>query len=449
MLLPSCLTLLLLSVSDPASVTLPEALARARAHHPTLEAARLRVEAARKELAVVDASWLPTVGVLAEVVGSSTNNSTTTVLSNGAVDLPRIGATRVSATPDFTPAVSTVLAVGARQLIYDFGRLAAQREAANAGEALERARLDGARLDVDLAVRRAFYAVLAAHAVLEASTQAQTRARAHRDFAKTAVEAQVRPPIELTRAEADLERATVGQLKAASGLRSARLVLASLVGDAALELDAVGASEPPAPLPEPEWVKTQALDADPSLREAAAELQVSRAQAEQAAAQRRPNLFATAALSGRNGGAAPSSGTAPAGYGLVPAVPNYDLGVVFSWPLLDLAATERQAAAGLRADARAATLQAQRDRATERALLLLEQARVTTEALGALERTADAARANGAQAEARFRAGLGTSTELADAETLRTEAEINVAIGRFDALTARAALDRALATEKP
>jgi outer membrane protein TolC len=57
----------------------------------------------------------------------------------------------------------------------------------------------------------------------------------------------------------------------------------------------------------------------------------------------------------------------------------------------------------------------------------------------------DAARANQAQAEARFKSGLGTSVELAEAEALLAEAEIRKALGEFDVARARAALGRALA----
>ena len=49
------------------------------------------------------------------------------------------------------------------------------------------------------------------------------------------------------------------------------------------------------------------------------------------------------------------------------------------------------------------------------------------------------------QAEARFKAGLGTSVELAEAEALLAEAEIRKALGEFDVARARAALGRALA----
>ena len=78
----------------------------------------------------------------------------------------------------------------------------------------------------------------------------------------------------------------------------------------------------------------------------------------------------------------------------------------------------------------------------------MQQAYVTLEenqtALISLGRAFEAARANYAQAEARFKAGLGTSLELADAENVRTDAEIQLAVGQFEARRARAVLSRLL-----
>jgi outer membrane protein TolC len=74
----------------------------------------------------------------------------------------------------------------------------------------------------------------------------------------------------------------------------------------------------------------------------------------------------------------------------------------------------------------------------------LAEAEVARAALPALERSTTAAQANLDQANARFKAGLGTSVELADAEALLTEAQIQLALGRFDEARARARLARAL-----
>ncbi len=72
---------------------------------------------------------------------------------------------------------------------------------------------------------------------------------------------------------------------------------------------------------------------------------------------------------------------------------------------------------------------------------------VARAALPALERAVEAARANYAQAEARFKAGLSDTVELADAEALRTQAEIDLIVGQFDLARARVAFGRAIAEE--
>jgi outer membrane protein TolC len=70
---------------------------------------------------------------------------------------------------------------------------------------------------------------------------------------------------------------------------------------------------------------------------------------------------------------------------------------------------------------------------------------VARSALVAFENAVTAARANYDQADARFRAGVGTAVELADAEAVRADAEISLAMGQFDVARARAAFGRAIA----
>ena len=63
----------------------------------------------------------------------------------------------------------------------------------------------------------------------------------------------------------------------------------------------------------------------------------------------------------------------------------------------------------------------------------------------ALQNAVARARANWQQADARFGAGIGNAVELADAEAVRTDAEIQVALGQFDLERTRAAFGRAIA----
>ena len=86
-----------------------------------------------------------------------------------------------------------------------------------------------------------------------------------------------------------------------------------------------------------------------------------------------------------------------------------------------------------------------RQRFTTAVAASYETLSVSLAAVPALERAAQAANANYEQADARFKAGLGSSVELADAEALRLQAEVDLAIGRFEQGRARARLARALA----
>src|SRR6478752_2807460 len=335
------------AVVEPPSVpemSLRTALSYAQAHEPGLQAARERLRAAKQEAEVPAAQWSPTFGALAEFVEGTSNNSTATQLSAGAVDLPRIGGTAVSDRAQFRPEATTLLAIGARQEIYDFGRIAAQSAAARALAAISESELRHTRLDLRLAVTNGYYSVRA-----------------------------VREAIEKVRAEHALGESLSASL--------------------------------------------------------------------------RPNLSASAALSMRAGGAAASNDVVAEGRGFVPNVPNYSLGVVLNWPFFEPVTQARVRALHAREHALADEVEVARQRAFSRTRQAYQGVAIADAALGALENSVRAARANHEQAEGRFRAGLGTATELADAETLRLDAEVERAIGRFQAATARAELERAIADE--
>jgi outer membrane protein len=159
----------------------------------------------------------------------------------------------------------------------------------------------------------------------------------------------------------------------------------------------------------------------------------------------RPNLTLTAAITGRAGGAPPSSGVSASDSGWLPNVPNWDVGAVLSWPLFDPVVHAQEVASRSAEDVRRNELELARFNevaAIREAYVLVVVAR---RALPALEQSLDAARANWSQADARFRAGLGTAVELADAETVLADAEIQLALGVFDVARTRAVFGRAIA----
>jgi outer membrane protein len=427
------------------AMTLDQALAYARAHQPSLQVALARVQAAAADTRVARAQWRPAFGATVQAFEGTANNSTASYLGVPEVDVPRIGGTPADTSRSWKPSTSTFAAVGGGQEVFDFGRIAAQAAVADVAYETERHRADAERLRVDLLVRDAYYGVHGARAVLRAAEDAYQRALVHRDMAAAGVKSGLHAPIELTRAEADLTRFDVGRVRAQGSLDNARAVFAAAVGADALMLDAAGEADLLQPAPPPEVGMQQALERDPTLDEARSRIRGSEAVSRAIAAEMRPDLSLTATLSGRDGTAAPSASGAAAASDFNrywPDIPNWDAGLVLRVPLYDPVVSARRDAAAARiqtAQADLAALTQEERAAVQRAYVALQ---VTRAALVSLARAVDAAHANYAQAEARFKAGLGTSLELADAEAVRTDAEIQLAIGQFDALRARAVLAR-------
>lgn len=428
------------------TLTLEEALIHARAHQPELRAALARVAAEQQAAEVPRAEWYPTVGATAQLFGGTANNTTGSYIApGGGMDIPRIGGTRSVSSGTWRPYPSTIAGVGLNQEIFDFGRIAARAAAADARVDIERQRSRSVLLEVTFDVQESYFAVLAAKAVLLASDEAYERARVHRDLAKAGVDAGLRSPIEATRAEADLTRFDIGRIRARGGLATARAVFAATVGVDDPALDAGAAPQKAADLPALEHAIQQASAKDPRIQEAIARLRAEEQRTRAIGAELRPELMLTGTLTGRAGGAPPSgNGETADANGWLPNVANWDVGIVFSWPLFDGVISARKDASRSTEEVRRQELLVVR---TQQVAIIREAyvaVDVARTALPGLQRAVEAARANYAQADARFRSGLGTSVELADAEGLRTDAEIQVALGEFQLARARSQFGRAI-----
>lgn len=430
-------------------MTLPDALAFARSHQPSIALARTRVRTAQAIASVADAQWLPQVSGLGEVVGGSNNNTSTSYVGGGSIGLVRIGGSSAVTKGALTPYASTIVGLGATQELFDFGRIAAQKVALESLAELARYRGEADALEVGLLVRQAYFAVHAAHAVASASDAAWSRAKVHRDLAAAGVASGLRPPLELTRAEAALLGFEVDRIRARGGLEVARGVLAAAIGATEGELDVTGdpVEEATARPPLQEALRL-AESRDPLLKEALAAVRAQQATTTGIGAETLPNVFATTSLSTRAGGAPLANGTTPTGQGFLPVIPNWDVGVVLTVPLFDGVVRARERASLAKEE----ELRAQLD--NRRALAIADVRRawwsavIAERSLPALERALEAARANWIQADSRFKAGLASIVEVADAEALLTQADIRLAIGKFEDRRARAVLARALAEDR-
>jgi outer membrane protein TolC len=426
-------------------MSLGDAIAYARAHQPAVLAGIARVAAQKEAANIPRAQWQPLIGVNAQILGATANNTTASYISPTYMDIPRIGATRAVSGGTWQPYASTYVGAGITQEGFDFGRIAAQTAAADALVDVTKQTAANALLDVTYGVEESYFATYAAKAVLKASEDAYTRAKSHRDLAKSGVDAGMRSPIELTRAEADLARFDAGRIRARGGLETAQAVYAASVGVPDASLDVVGTPPTPLDLPALNDAIVQAGARDPRILGALAQLRTQENQTRAIRAETRPDISLTGTISGRAGGAPPSSGDGATNDGWLPNVPNWDVGAVFSWPLFDPVVRARGEASEAAEQVRREELNQARFEEVAAIREAYVAAVVAREALPALQQSLDAARANWAQADARFRSGLGTAVELADAEAVLADAEINLALGIFDVARTRAIFGRRIA----
>jgi outer membrane protein TolC len=438
-----------LNFTEPRqAMTLAQALDFARAHHPRLKVADAEVRFARELAEEPKARWLPSFGVTAQVVGSSNNNSATNWLgSKGAVEFPRIAGTGFLQHPsdiDWKPYLNTSVGVSGEQLVFDSGRIAAELAVADALTDAQQASKEDRQLSVELGVRETYFATLAARAVVEVARQAERRASVHRDEAHARVTQGVRSRVEELRAEADLARFQVGVLRAEAGLRSAQAAFAEAVG-APSPLGAV--DEPgvaaPTTVPTLEVVLDDAARRDPVVREALLRERAAQAEVRLATTELLPEVYVVATVSSAAGGA-PKEGTTSQTWGLgaVPWVPDYFAGAVLSWRFFDPVRRARQTSAERAGEITVAELENVQQQSIARVQQAWVRAQVAAQSLPALENARLAAQANYEQAEVRVNSGLGTAVELADAEALRTSAEVELVLGRFEVVRARASLVR-------
>lgn len=433
---------------SPPKITLKDAVEFALKNQPAVKEALARVAARTTDVGIPRGQWLPTVGVSAQLLGGTANNTTASYLNEAWTPTPRVGGTTSTnaAGANWSPEPSTFVGLGVTQEAFDFGRITAEIQAANSLVAAEQRSAEARAFDVRLGVEEAYFAVYSAKAVLAATDEAYSRERLQFELARQGVGAGLRPPIDQTRIQAQLARFDVVRIRNRGALRIAQSLLAAAVGSPELALDIADAPPTPAELPPLDVAIQHALQKEPGLQAAMARISAQEDATQAAYAQLRPDLFLVGTLNSRAGGSKPSgSAPVPDGNGWIPSVPNWQVGLVLSWPIFEgtfwakghasaqLEVVRREEAALFRQELLARV---------ENAYVAVVVAR---EALPRIRASLEAARANYAQADARFRSGLGSATDLADAASLWVEAQTALALGEFDLARSRAAFGRAIA----
>ncbi len=380
------LAMLLVSVAAPAfaaPVAMEDLVARALSQSPTLHAAKAAASAQQEFEGVARSGYLPQVGLNAGL-------SQTTSVSPG----------QLSTDPFSLGSTSVTL----RQSLWTFGKRSAATQQAEAQTEAAVAQADLRAVEVAYGVRQAYLNWVQATG-LQAQAGEQVRvAETTLSEAQARVKAGLSAQLDVTRAQATLAQAKAALAGAKATTAQARRSLSAAIG----QTDLV-AGEPNFPA-EPELARRSLLELEgmalkhPTLRTVQAQVEQAAASRQAAKASGNPDLSADASYGLRSRNAV--------------GAPNWSAGVTMTWPLFSPAVNSQvRAAEGQEASVKANLESRRLDvlRDVDNAYLALEGSK---ERVPAAKAALEAARANLAQAQGRYRAGVGSIIEVADAQSL-------------------------------
>jgi outer membrane protein TolC len=425
-----CLSGLL--ATQAQALTLEQALERAMAQHPQLQAVQAQVAAARARVDVAGAPLLPTASL------DVSHSEQTANFAPRPGFIPRNLNTSGSSSSQSAEIFPFWQATAqSRWTVTDFGRTKAQvRSTDRAADAAE-ADVVAARNQLALAVATSYLQVLAAEQVVAQLRDARDLAQLRRDAAQRKVEASVRPQLDLHKAQADVAEAEVAVLRGEESVRSARVALGVAMGDRtgggpedALQWPTMPASAAGGPAATTETAAM--VDAAAARRPEFAALQarIAAVQADVSAQERahRPSLYVGAQAS-------------LAGIEVSGLAWNVALTGGVNLPFTPLW-TQAPLLAATRAQIRA--LQAQRDLQLlavrsdiEQARLALAQAQKRLPAVAVLVDYADKAKTAATQ---RYQAGVASAIEVSNAESQWNQAKLQQTQAQVEVLLAQARL---------
>lgn len=412
--------------AGPKTFTLEEAVNYALSHYPAVEAGRDQVEAARGGVDYARTDYLPRLDSLYQANRATSNNAMGIMMPQSVVPSVR-GPVLPSSSDTAWGSIGGLLFSWQP---YAFGYRRAKVDRARAGVDRASSNLEVTRLSVATRAVNAFFNLLAAEqgvAVAESNLkQWQVVNKSVHDL----VDHELRPGADASRADAQLAQARIQLIQAQQEVAVTRAALADALGldTSAVEISAGPLlSQPPqAAPPKPAAASHPAAVAQQNcMREAQAELQILRHSYY-------PGVYVQSFVSGIGSGFAPDGTLKGGANGLGLGTENYGAALTVTFPIFSIFrihAEEKTAKANVQAQTNyyRQTLLGINDQ-VEQAQAMLEGARRVAEETPI---ELNAARTGEVQSRTRYQAGLATIVELADAESLLQQAEINDALARL------------------
>jgi len=416
-----------MACGQPSTLTLTQAVESALRNYPSVRVSQEQINAAAAGIDLARTAYLPRVDALAQVNRATRNNVFGLLLPQSII--PSISGP-VLGTNNSGTAWGSALGALVSWEPFDFGLRRSNAAVAEASRAQSQAALQRTEFEVAAVTADAYLTLAAAQETVQAAQAGVDRAAAILKTIDALVNAQLRPGADASRAQAELAAARTQFIQAQQAGDIARATLCQFVGmePSQVTISAAGLLQ----LPPERKIEVLNTAANPVAVEQSAAIEQAQAQLRVLERSWFPRFYLQGSAYARGTGADVDGRLLGGVNGLAPTVQNFALGFSVAFPVFDRAAIRAREAA------QSAVVRAQTARSQQIAVDLRAQwNRAVANAQGARRIAANtpvqvsAAQATVQQATARYQAGLGNINEVAEAQRLLTQAEIDDALARL------------------
>jgi outer membrane protein len=416
-----------LSAQQPIALTLAQAIERSLGNYPSIRVSQEQMNAAAAGIRLARTAYLPKIDTLAQVNRATRNNVFGLLLPQSVI--PSMSGPVIGSNNFGTVWGSAVGALVTWEP-FDFGLRQANVAVASAARAESEAAVKRTQFDVAVATADAYLTLVAAQETVKAAQAGVDRADVIARTITAQVNAQLRPGADQSRAEAELAAARTQSIQAQQAVDVARATLGQFTGIEPPRITvATGGLVQLPPEQSPAALNTAV---NPIAIEQNGVVEQSRAQLRVLERSYFPRFYLQGSAYARGTGAETDGARLGGVNGLGPTVQDYALGFTVDFSALDLPSLRAREAA------QSANIRSQTARAEQIAVDLRAQWNRAVAGLDGARRIAvntpvevSAARSATQQATARYQAGLGNIDDVAEAQRLLTNAEIDDVLARL------------------
>jgi outer membrane protein TolC len=411
----------------PVGMSLAQAVEAALRNYPSIQVSQEQINAASAGIQLARTAYLPRLDALAQVDRATRNNLLGLMLPQSVI--PSISGP-VLGTNNFGTAFGSALGFLVAWEPFDFGLRRESTAAATAVRTQSEAALKRTQFEVSVAAADAYVTLVAAEETVRAAQSGVDRTEVIARTVNAQANAQLRPGADASRANAELAATRTLLIQAGQAVEVARVNVSQFVGLPPAQI--LVTAPKLLQLPPNRTVSPLDTATNPIAVEQSAVIDQLKSQLRILERSYFPRFYAQASTYARGTGAETNGHLLGGLNGLAPTIQNSALGFTVTFPVLDLPsirAKEDGQAAAIRAEtARLKRIATDLTAQWNRAVAILNGARSI--AANTPIQVA-AARAATEQATARYQAGLGNIDEVAEAQRLLTQSEIDDALAHL------------------